>query len=691
MEFLLEIATEEMPSAHVRSGLAQLDEKIKAELEAAHIEVSWIKTYGTCRRLVVCGDFAAQQPDQEEVVIGPPKAIAYAADGAPTSAAKGFAKAQNVDLDRLEVISTPRGEYVAVRKTIRGKPLGEILARALPGIILALSFPKMMRWGTGRLRFSRPIKSLLCLCGGRPLRFSLDGIRSSNWTTGHKLQAPRKFVVRSFGDYSSQLVRRGVILDELERRRRILAQAKKKLAPIKAELYPDETLLDKLAIDVEHPYVIVGSFPEAYLDLPLEILSVAMREGQKLFSVVRAGRQLPYFVGVADVRGDPKSLIRKGNERVLRARLEDARFFWQNDRKVPLAERASGLDQIIFQQKLGSYAAKVERLAELVSFLCDRLEERALKPEAILAARLCKADLLTEMVREFPSLQGRVGGLYARAEGYSEAVWRAIYEHYQPASLEEAPPDSKAGALLALADKLDSIVGVLGSGETISGSSDPFGLRRNAHGIGKIVLEHKFDFPFVELLEKAISGYGGILPRPAAEVISVCLDFFAQRLRFLFEAKGYRYDFINAALGPGIDSIFRAFLRLEALQALSQSPRFERLILMARRVNNILRGLPAYTLDPGLFDESEERELYSVLIGIREKIKPFLSQGEFLRVQKEILKLEGPLGRFFDRVLVMAEDEKLRRNRLALLQELRHLFAELADFSRLVLEEDRAS
>jgi glycyl-tRNA synthetase beta chain len=691
MEFLLEINTEEMPPSHVKTGLAQLRDKLRAELEGAHVAVNSLEAYGTCRRMVLVGDFARRQEDREEVVIGPPKAAAFSADGSPTAAAGGFARSQNVEVDRMEVIATPKGEYLGLRRTLPGKPVRDILAPALPGIITSLSFPKMMKWGTGNLRFSRPIKNILCLCGGRLLRFSVDRIQSCRATSGHRLHAPRRFMVRSFREYRSLLLKNKVILEASERRRRILAQIEKKLKPLKAELYPDEELLEKLTYDVEHPHVIRGAFPAAYLKLPLEVLSVAMREGQKLFSVVREGRQLPYFLGVADAPGDPKSLIRRGNERVLRARLEDARFFWEQDLKIPLAERAARLEQVVFQEKLGTYADKTERLIQIVSHLCDKLDEKALRKDAVAAAELCKVDLLTEMVREFPSLQGRVGGLYAAAEGYPRTVWRAVYEHYQPLGLDDAVPGSPAGALLSLADKLDSIVGAVGIGVAISGSSDPFGLRRNAHGACKIILEGKLDFSFSRLLEKSIAAYGGILARPAEEVSASCAAFFEQRLRFIYESQGYRYDLINAALGAGLDNIYHSYLRLRALDALKKSPEFEPLILMAKRVNNILRGLPAYDLNEDLFCEKEERELHSTLSILCENIQPLLAKGEFLSVQSLIFRLEAPLGVFFDRVLVMAEDKQVRHNRLALLQGIREILSRVADYSRVVVEGEKAA
>jgi len=689
MEFLLEVITEEMPSSHVQAGQAQLEEKLAAELRSAHLAVVSLKTFGTCRRLIVVGDFARRQDDKEEAVVGPPKTVGLAPDGSPTAAAKGFARAQNVDVAKLEVIPTPRGEYLGIKKTVTGRPAEEILAGLLPGIISSLTFPKMMRWGEGTFRFSRPIKNVLCLFGGKRVDFSLRGKTSTDFTTGHKLHQPQKIQVKSFREYKTLLKKGQVLIDPAERKELIRKNSEKKLLPLKGKIYPDEELLDKLSYDVECPYIFVGKFPENYLELPLEVLSAALREGQKLFSVVRDGRQLPSFVGVADTSRDPKSLIRRGNERVLRARLEDAQFFWEQDLKIPLAKRATRLELIVFQEKLGTYREKTLRLKTLGGYICAKIDEKSLKKDVIQAAELCKVDLLTEMVREFPSLQGKVGGLYARAEGCPVAVAQAIYEHYKPISLEDTSPASLVGAILSLADKLDSVVGVVGIGIQASGSSDPFGIRRNATGICKVILDKKLSLSFSRLLEKALSAYGGALERPAAEILACCLNLFVQRLRHIYETQGHRYDLVNAALGAGIDNIFYSYLRLKALDNLKKSPSFASLILMAKRVNNIIRGVPPCKINPELLAEKEERELFSAFSIIAENVRPLVEAGDFAKAQNMILKMQAPLSSFFDKVLVMTEDKKIRQNRLALLQAISGLLLQVADYSQVVGEGEK--
>lgn len=684
MEFLLEINTEEMPCLHVEAGLSQLEEKIREELHSSDIPIYQIKTYGTCRRLAVAGDFSPAQKDREEKVIGPPKAVSYTPGGTFSSAAEGFAKSQGVSIDELKVISTEKGEYIGLKKILKGKPTEEVLAQILPDIISSLSFPKMMRWGENPLRFSRPIKNILCLFDQKYLSFSICGISSNSFTTGHKIYSPRKIRAKTFVEYKKALKKNKVVVDPETRKKMILHQIEKKLAPLKAQVLIDEQLLTKLTYDVEHPYVFLGTFPEEYLKLPLEILSTAMKEGQNLFSVLKGKNQMPHFIGVADAYKDSRAFIRKGNEGVLKARLEDARFFWNQDRKQSMKDKSKSLNKIIFQENLGSYEDKALRLAKIVSYLADKLDSKKEKKYFIEAAELCKSDLMTEMVKEFPLLQGIVGGLYAREEEFPVSVWKAIYEHYQPLSMQDTIPSQLSGTVLSIADKLDSIVGVVGVGREATGSKDPFGLRRNALGLCRIVLEKKLSFSFLRLLDKVVLTYEDKLAKSKNDIKDYCLQFFAGRLQYIFESKGYRYDLINAALASGIDNIYYCYLKLKALDSLKDSPKFEPMILIAKRVNNILRGQPQYKLNEELLYEKEERELYTTFSIIRDNVLPLISKGDFSKAQKIIFRMRPSINNFFDNVLVMIEDKRLRRNRLALLQEISKLLIQIADYSQIV-------
>jgi glycyl-tRNA synthetase beta chain len=691
MEFLLELLTEELPASHIRSALDQLDAAFRKELADARIEVHSLRTLATPRRLVVAAGLAGGQEDREEVVTGPPLAIAKAPDGSLSPAGKGFARSQAVDESLLEAIRTPKGEYLGFKRKAKGTPTSEVLAAAVPRILGSLTFPKMMRWAASPFRFSRPFHGLLCVFDGRPVETSFEGFRATDTTVGHRIAAPGPLRAVDLASYEAALAQSSVVVDPEARKKMILDQIEAALAPLKAKVYPDPGLLDDLTLNVEHPLVVFGSFAEDFLSLPLEVLATAMREGQKLFSVVKDKKQLPCFLGVADAAEDAKGLIRRGNERVLRARLEDARFFWDQDRKVPLSDRAAGLANVLFQERLGSYEDKTQRLKKIVAYLCDKTEASEVKAEAVEAAGLCKADLLTEMVKEFSGLQGRMGGLYARQDGAPAAVHQAIYEHYQPASLEDASPTSLTGALLSIADKMDSIVGGLGVGLQVSGSSDPFGLRRNAHGVCKVVLDRKLRFSFPLLIDRVLAIYGDKLTLERPAVKAACLDFFSGRLRFILEKKGFRYDLVSAALGPGLDRIADVLARVEALAALESSPQFEPFILMAKRINNILKGLPPAKVNADLFVEKEERDLHSTLSIVRDNVEPMIARGDYLRAQGIVFRLQPVLNTFFDKVMVMAEEKRVRQNRLGLLQSINRLLLQIADYSLVVVEGDRAA
>jgi len=694
MEFILEINTEEMPLPHVKAALKQLkrnfeDVLISQGLVDKKKKPGKIEIFGTCRRLIVYGDLIACQRNKEEIIVGPPKSVAFTPDGSPSPAVMGFARSQGVKVDNLEVISNKKGDYVAVKKIQKGRPAQDVLPQVLPAIIKRLSFPKMMRWGANDFKFSRPIRYIFCILDGKLLSFRVNGISTIDFTTGHKLYFPAPIKVKSFKEYRRQLKKNKVLIEEKTRKARIKNLIEKKLAPLEAQCYPDEKLLDKLATDVEYPYVFLGAFPKEYLKLPIEILGTAMREGQNLLSVIKGKKQLPVFLGVTDACNDAKGFVSKGNERVLKARLEDARFFWLQDSKIPLKDRAENLNQIVFQESLGSYEDKIERIKKIAIYFASKVDAGKKINEVKQAAELCKADLLTEMVREFPSLQGKAGGIYARKEKYSFAVWKAIYEHYQPVSLDDPSPSSLIGAILAVCDKLDSIVGVIGLEIEISGSKDPFGLRRNAQGICSIVLDKKLDFPFSRLLDKVIKVYEDNLNKNRSELKEICLEFIKNRLENIFSQQGFRYDLINAVLSSGVDNIYNTFLKLKALNSLKDNLKFKTLILTAKRVNNILRGQPMYRVNQDLLIEKEERELYTTYSIIRDNVRPLFLRGDFSRAQRIVLTIGSSIDNFFDNVLVMAEDKRIKRNRMALLQQVSKLFSQIADYSEVVIEGEK--
>jgi glycyl-tRNA synthetase beta chain len=659
LPFLLEIGSEEIPDWMIPAALEQLRGDFTRLLAAARLdgEVEWADA--TPRRLVLrAKGIVERQPDTEELVSGPPKS-------AGEGAAQGFARKQGVSIDQLGTISTPKGEYFAFRKQLAGRAASDILAEALPGLILGLYFPKTMYWtGKGGPRFIRPIRWLVALLGSGIVPFEIAGVRSGNVSRGHR-QLGKGAIKVAPGSYVEKLRRHFVIVHAEERRARITAEIDAFATSLNLRVKSDPALLETLTFITEYPTAILGSFDPQYLSLPAEVLVTVMRHHQKYFSVEQPdGSLAPNFVAVMNTSADPDGLVRHGNERVLRARFNDARFFWEMDQHKKLADRVPDLASVTFQKDLGSYLEKTNRVVALARQLGGESAARA--------AQLCKTDLTTEMVKEFTELQGIVGGLYARAQGETEDVARAIYEHYKPESMEDSIPSTPAGRILALADKLDTLRGCFGIGLVPSGSKDPFALRRAAHGILKILVEGRLDLSVETLL-------GGD---------AQLRDFFLDRLRYYFrDIRGYKYDEVNAVLAAGWDNLPDAASRMEAIRMVRPTGNFEPLAASFKRIGNILRQAgytQAGTVDPALLEAGPEFDLHAEFERLRGVVDLDRSNREYLSALRTIASLRPKVDLFFDKVLVNAPDEKVRSNRLALLANLLREFSSIADFSEIV-------
>jgi glycyl-tRNA synthetase beta chain len=678
MNLLLEIGAEEIPDWMLAGALDYLSSAVGALLKENHLGEAHVRTDATPRRLVVRAEgFIAQQPDSEERVWGPAKT-------APPAAVAGFAKKQGLNPDQLEILSDGKAEkYSCIRKTA-GRAAGAILAEALPQLVLKTPFPKTMYWtGKGGVRFIRPIRWILALLDNQVIPFEIAGIHTTNESSGHrKLGAPR-FPV-TYENYEQKLRENFVILSADERRERIRA------VPTKYKC--DNDLENTLVNLTEWPTPITGTFDPEFLDLPKEVLMMVMRHHQKYFAVETPdGNLAPQFVAVTNTDGDPEGLIRHGNERVLRARFNDARFFWQTDQKRKLADRVRDLANVTFQAKLGSYLEKTDRIEQLVLTLLLYTENPAKSPteadirnakvrytfgpdkpefHVVRAARLSKADLTTELVKEFTELQGVVGGLYARAQGEPEDVAIAIYDHYKPVSMEDSIPRTQAGQLLSIADKLDTLRGCFRVGLIPSGSKDPFALRRAAQGIVKILVEGKLRLPIQTLCEGSMQ----------------LEEFLADRIRYYFrELRGFQYDEVNAVLSSGWDDLLDLEDRLEAVRAVRPTEDFEPLAASFKRIRNILKqaqfeGL-GDTLEESLLELGPETELYEQFTATRAACKLLT---DYRGKLERIASLRPPLDRFFDKILVNAPDPAVRRNRLTLLHTMLAEFSTIADFSEIV-------
>ncbi|MBZ5625452.1 MAG: glycine--tRNA ligase subunit beta [Acidobacteriia bacterium] len=672
LPFLLEIGAEEIPDWMIPGAL----ENLRLMFEKLEIPHESVTLDATPRRLVLRADgLPERQADSQERLLGPAKSAA-------PQAVAGFARKQSVKVEDLTIETTPKGEYYSFLKKVEGRPTKDILAEALPGIILQIYFPKTMYWtGKGGPRFIRPIRWIVALLGGEIVPFELAGVRSGALTSGHRRLGAREIAV-TIDDYERRLRDHYVILSAEERRQRItngmsivVGQA---LSPANSEaarwqpkapapphggvrVKPDPALLETLVYITEYPTPIIGAFDAQFLQLPEEVLVTVMRHHQKYFSVEDAeGKLAPQFVAVMNIDVDSGGFVRSGNERVLRARFNDARFFWETDQKKKLATRVSDLAHVTFQAKLGSYLEKTVRMVALVKELSGPDVSPA---HAARAAELSKCDLTTELVKEFTELQGIVGGLYARAQGEPEPVWQAIYDHYRPESMEDAIPRNHTGQIVALADKLDTLRGCFRVGMIPSGSRDPLALRRAAQGVVRILVEGKIEVPLLNLLEGD----------------EALIAFFADRVRFYFkDARNFKYDEVNAAMAAtvGWSNLVDLEERLVRVQNLRFTPDFEPLAASFKRIRNILEQAKfpgGGAVNPVLLEPGPETDLY-------EEYRSIAGQP----IENVISKLRPKVDLFFDKVLVNAPDARVRQNRLTLLNTLLAEFSNIADFSEIV-------
>lgn len=698
-EFLLEIGCEEIPAGQIPRASRELQEILEKHFSAHRLlDTSRVETFAAPRRLVATTNaLREKQDDVIQEVMGPPKSAAYNNVGQPTKAAQSFAEKQGVAVGELSLTSTPKGEYLVVRKTLRGRAAREILSEILPRAILEISFPRSMYWTSASgARFSRPIRWIVCLLDGAVVPFELAGVHSGNKTRGHRSLGKAAISVARAADYFEKLRKNYVLCRPEERRAKIEREIQAIAAKRGSRAHDDASLLETVVNLNEYPTVLMGDFDPAFLELPEEILVTVMRDHQKYFAVEsRSGKLQPHFLAVINLDRDSKGLVRAGHERVLRARFADARFFWATDQKTPLAERLPRLAQVTYESRLGSYRDKVERMRTIARWLAENWFSSGYRQADVAAAdrtaELSKCDLVTEMVREFPELQGIVGGLYARVQGESEDVAGGVYDHYRPLGLDEPIPRSLTGCIVSLADKLDSIAACFAAGAVPTGSSDPFALRRSALGIVKILLELKLPISLSALIATAARALRENPPKLEAKesLQNQVLLFLIERIRFVLrERVGFSYDEINAALAAGGDELVDLVKRLEALKTIRHTRNFEPLAISFKRIRNILEKANAAARglgkpDAGLYQEPAEKELHQAAQKVAERVREYKKHARYKEALEAISTLRPTVDRFFDEVLVMAEDEAVRKNRLALLAELLKEFSTIADFSEM--------
>ena len=685
-ELLLEIGTEEIPSVYLNPAIGKIEELTKKLFAENRVSHGQIKVFGSPRRLIL---FVENLSDRQESVvskvIGPPKRVSFNEKGLPTQAAVGFAKNQGIRVEDLNVEKTEKGEYLCAVKEEKGEATKKILPDILPKLIFSIPFPKHMRWGDGNVKFVRPVHWILCLYNGDVVKFEFDSVKSGNKSFGHRFLSPKTFTVKDFASYGKKTKENYIIFNQEDRRETILKEANKLAKKAGGSLYEDANLLEAVTHLVEYPCPILGEFGKEYLELPKEVLISVMKKHQRYFSIVNSnGSLLPNFIAISNNKVKNPAVMKAGYERVLKARFSDARFFYEEDKKKPLKEYIEKLKSVVFQEKLGTYYEKVERIVKLACYIADKIAPDS-KEISERGAFLCKADLVTQMVYEFPDLQGIMGREYARLSGEKQEVADAIYEHYLPRFAGDKLPDSRAGDIVSIADKIDTIIGCFGVGLIPTGSEDPYALRRQTLAIANIILGKSYQISVSDLIDRAMDIAGQKIERGRGEVKNEVIDFFKSRLKNQLVSDGFSYDVVDAVFSARFNDILDAVNKVKALSELKTLEYFSPLAIAFKRAANIIKENKYGSPDPALLKEDAEKELYDSFNSIKSDVEKLVEEKMYLDAMKKIAEIRGSVDKFFDKVMVMVEDKSLRENRLNLLSNISKLYGELADFTKIII------
>lgn len=681
---LLELGLEEVPSRFMRAALEQLKERTERWLEAARIEHAGVVTYGTPRRLTVyVRDVAEKQADVHEEVKGPARKIAMDESGQWSKAALGFARSQGVEPEQFFFKELNGVEYIYANKSSIGTNTSEVLVEGLQGIVHAMTFPKNMRWGAHEMRFVRPIRWVVALFGSDIIPLEFSGVKAGNITRGHRFLG-EETTIEEASQYVERLREQHVLVD-VDERQALIEQQIKQLAEDKGwNIAVKDDLLEEVLFLVEYPTTLFGTFDESFLNIPQEVLITSMREHQRYFPVLdREGQLLPYFVTVRN--GDTKGIdvVAKGNEKVLRARLSDAKFFYEEDQKLRIEDCVNKLDNIVFHEELGSLGDKVRRMVKISTRLAEAIHADAETVQKVeRAASICKFDLVTQMVYEFPELQGMMGEDYALKLGEDAIVARSINEHYKPRFAGDPAPETSVGAMVSMADKLDTMTGCFALGIIPTGSQDPYALRRQATGIVQLLLERKLPLTLTKMFDIALEVLeeSGLLKRDAAAIRKDLYEFFGLRVKNVLSEQ-VRYDVVDAVLAAGYDDVLDTIHRGEALMAAVQAESFKTVVEAFNRVSNLAAKAEENEVNVELFEQPEETALYA---SWQEAHKQYVNAADSTNALAALSQLEAPITAYFDHVMVMAKDEAVKQNRLAMLKGIASDLIQFADFSKLV-------
>ncbi len=688
-KYLLEIGVEELPARFIGNALAQLENNMKNLLKEQRIEYESIETYATPRRLVlIIEGLGDKQETIEEKIKGPAKGIAYDEKGNPTKALQGFMRGQGIDIDQISFQDYNGEEYVYANVVKNGKMTEEVLSKNMANIIKSIVFPKSMRWGGKNIRFARPIRWIVSLYNESVVPFDLEGIKVGNITRGHRFLGSSHIEVNSVDEYFKILEENYVIVDQ-NKRKDIIKYGSERLAKEKGgNLLMDAELLEEVTYLVEYPTPLIGRIEDEYLQLPVDVVITPMKEHLRYFPVVDdKGRLLPYFITVRNGNEKHIDIVTKGNEKVLGARLEDAKFFYYEDIKKPLEDYVEELNNIIFQEKLGTLYDKTIRVQKLAEKIGNYLEVgQETKKNIERAAYLSKADLVTKMVDEFTELQGKMGMEYAKQSGENEIVSLAIYEQYLPRFAGDQLPTTTAGAILSIADKLDTIVGSFAIGIQPTGSQDPYGLRRQALGIINIILDRKLNLNLGDIVDFALYIYvdENSLVFDYENTKQEILEFFNGRIKNIFSDMGIRYDIIDGVLSTETDDVYDLKLRADKLNDYIENKGLEEVLTTFNRVINLGEKASSTEVKRELLVEEEEIELYEAFNSVEDKVITWLNKKEYDKALEQFIALREPVDNFFDHVMVMVDDEELRENRLSLLSKIAETMLMICDLSKIV-------
>lgn len=683
MNVLLEIGLEEIPARFLKPSLEDMKNYIEKELKEQRIAFENVITNGTPRRLLIeIKGLSEKQENLDEVNIGPSKNVAFDAIGQPTKACLGFAKSQNVEVSDLDIIDTGKGEYIAVKKFLEGQKTESLLPKILKSLILNLSFPKSMKWGTKKFKFVRPLRWILALVDSQVIPFEVEGIKSSNITRGHRFFGQPEFSVESIEDYYKKVKENFVIINIEERKASIVKQIEDRCVKSNEKVHIEEWLLDEVTNLVEYPYPLVGSFNTEFLEVPQEVLIISMQVHQRYFPILdENGKLLPKFVVVRNGIEESEHVVR-GNETVIGARLSDARFFYNEDLKKDMEEFVESLKTVVFQKDLGTIYAKVERSKTLAEYLIKELKSDKLD-SVLRTVHLAKADLMSNMIgeKEFTKLQGFMGHQYAMVAGEDKNVALGIEEHYLPRFQGDSLPTTFEGAIAGIVDKVDTLVGCFGIGMKPSGSKDPYALRRATLGIVNVLLNSKLSISIKGLIEKSLDIYEshGILKTSKVEVFDDIYEFFKQRIINVFTDKGYKKDIVNAVVNVNFDNLVELEHKVQTLEKVSIEPEFNEIINLLKRIENIIKDSKNSEINKELLKDEAEIALVNFAEEFNLKAQTELSNNNYEKYFKDILSGKTIINNFFESVMVMDKDEMIKNNRIAILKSLDNAFKQVAD------------